>query len=138
MEEMVGEIYLTKTIDNHNISFGTFMSNTKASDNNWISSYVGDFRNAPRMVNISYVDTSGNTVNFSPGGFITGNQTANRYHESRKVAFFIGDEIKGEKFNWDQLKQHGVFLIRIDTCHDHIQKSTDKISNNTFIKVTLV
>ena len=33
MEELVGETYLTKTAGNHNISFGTFLSNTKADDN---------------------------------------------------------------------------------------------------------
>ncbi len=101
MEEMVGETYLTKTIGNHNISFGTFLANTKASDNNWISNFVGDFQNAPRMVNVNYTDSLGNEVAFSTGGFISGNQTANRYHESRKIAFFIGDEIKGDKFNFD-------------------------------------
>ncbi|MEO1260783.1 MAG: carboxypeptidase-like regulatory domain-containing protein [Bacteroidota bacterium] len=101
MEELVGETYLTKTIGNHNISFGTFLANTKADDNNWISNYVGDFRNAPRMVNITYTDSLGNNVDYSPGGFISGDQTANRYHESSKVAFFVGDEIKGEKFNLD-------------------------------------
>ena len=101
MEEMVGETYLTKSVGNHNISFGTFLSNTKAEDNNWISNYVGDFRNAPRMVSISYQDSTGNDVVFSPGGFISGNQTSNRYHESSKVAFFVGDEIKGERVNFD-------------------------------------
>ena len=49
MEEIVGEAYLTKVAGNHNISFGTFLSNTRADDNNWISNFVGDFRNAPRM-----------------------------------------------------------------------------------------
>jgi iron complex outermembrane receptor protein len=34
MEEMVGEINLTKTINNHNITIGTFLSNTVAQDNN--------------------------------------------------------------------------------------------------------
>ena len=68
---------------------------------NWISSYVGDFRNAPRMVDVSYTDSLGQKVNYSTGGFISGSQTSNRYHESSKIAFFIGDEIKGERFNLD-------------------------------------
>lgn len=101
MEEIVGELYLTKAAGNHNISFGTFLSNTKAEDNNWISNFVGDFRNAPRMVNVSYTDQDGNLVNYSTGGFISGRQTSNRYHESSKIAFFVGDEIKGERFNLD-------------------------------------
>ena len=101
MEELVGEAYLTKSIGNQNISIGVFASNTKAEDNNWISSFVGDFRNAPRMVNVAYTDSLGNAVNYSTGGFISGSQTSNRYHESSKIALFVGDEIKGEKFNFD-------------------------------------
>ena len=101
MEELVGETYLTKTVGKHNLSIGTFLAHTKADDNNWISNYVGDFRNAPRMVNVAYTDSLGNDVAYSTGGFISGNQTSNRYHESSKVALFVGDEIKGERFNLD-------------------------------------
>ena len=46
--------------------------------------------------------------------------------------------IKEKKFNWNKLKQYGAFLRRIDTCYDRIHKSTDKISNDTFIEATLV
>ena len=46
--------------------------------------------------------------------------------------------IKEKKFNWNQLKEYGAFLRRIDTYYDRIQKSTDKISNDTFIEATLV
>ena len=46
--------------------------------------------------------------------------------------------IKEKKFNWKQLEQYGAFIGRIDTCYDRIQKSTDKISNDTFIESTLV
>ena len=116
MQEIVGQTYLTKTVGVHNISVGTFFSNTRADDNNWIWHYVGDFRNAPRMVNISYTDASGDLQNFSTGGFIStfrhisgsdttppinSGQTANRYHESTKIAFFVGDEIKADRFNLD-------------------------------------
>ncbi len=101
MEELSGETYLTKTIDNHNISFGTFLANTKAADDNWLSFFVGDFRNAPRMLNITLTDTAGNVVQHATNGFVSGSQTSNRDHESSKVAFFIGDEIKGEKLDID-------------------------------------
>ncbi|MEO0789580.1 MAG: carboxypeptidase-like regulatory domain-containing protein [Bacteroidota bacterium] len=101
MNELVGEAYVTKSVGRHNISFGTFLANTRADDNNWISNYVGDFRNAPRMVNINYTDSLGNPVSFSSSGFISGAQTANRYHTSSKVALFVGDEYKGDGFNLD-------------------------------------
>lgn len=126
MEELVGETYLTKVINNHSISFGTFLSNTKADDNNWISNYVGDFRNAPRMVNISYTDSLGNDVNFSPGGFISGNQTSNRYHESSKIAFFVGDEITMDKFSLD-------IGLRWERASGIISRETG-VGSNTFQK----
>ncbi|MEL7118218.1 MAG: TonB-dependent receptor [Bacteroidota bacterium] len=129
MREMVGEVYLTKSIGNHNISFGTFLSDTRAEDNNWISNYVGDFRNAPRMVNVAYTDEAGNPVSFSTGGFISGNQTANRYHESSKVAFFVGDEIKGERFNFD-------IGLRWERASGIISRETG-VGSNTFQKGTV-
>ncbi|MEM7102830.1 MAG: TonB-dependent receptor [Bacteroidota bacterium] len=126
MEEMVGEAYITKTIGIHNISFGTFLSNTKAQDNNWISNFLGDFRNAPRMVNVTYDDGQGNPMAFSTGGFISGSQTSNRYHESSKIAFFAGNEIKGEKFNID-------IGLRWERASGIISRETG-VGSNTFQK----
>lgn len=62
MEELVEEVNLTKSADNHNLTIGTFMSNTKALDNNWIHNVLGDFSNSPRAVSIAYVDSLGNDV----------------------------------------------------------------------------
>jgi len=45
--------------------------------------------------------------------------------------------IKNNKFNWNQLEQYGAFLKRIDTCYDRTQKSTDKVTNETFIEATI-
>ncbi|KAA3641793.1 MAG: TonB-dependent receptor [Bacteroidetes bacterium] len=101
MEEMVGEINLTKTIGNHNFTIGTFLSNTVAEDNNWIWNFVGDFSNSPRMVSIAYTDSLGNDVVYSPGGFIDGRQTSNKVLQSIKTAVYVADEFKGEKFNFD-------------------------------------
>lgn len=126
MEEMVSEIQVTKKVGNHSFSFGTFLANTRAEDNNWILNFVGDFRNAPRMVNVSYTDSLGNPVEFSTGGFISGSQTSNRYHESRKVAFFVGDEISGENFNLD-------IGLRWERASGIISRETG-VGSNTFQK----
>lgn len=105
MEEIAGEINLTKTIygnnAEHNVTIGTYLSNTRAEDDNWIWSYLGDFRNSPRMVNLTYTDPSGNTETYSNNGFISGSQTANRYHQSSKVAIYLADEIQGDRFGLD-------------------------------------
>lgn len=129
MEELVGETYLTKVIGDHSISFGTFLSNTKADDNNWISNFVGDFRNGSRMVDIAYTDSLGNDLSYSTDGFISGAQTSNRYHESSKVAFFIGDEIELDKFNID-------IGLRWERATGIISRETG-VGSNTFNKGTV-
>ncbi|MEO0473117.1 MAG: TonB-dependent receptor [Bacteroidota bacterium] len=101
MEEMVGELNLTKKVNGHQLTIGTFLSDTRAEDNNWIWNYLGDFRNAPRMVGLTYTDSTGNDVVFSNNGFIDGRQTSNRYHQSTKSAIYIADEYQGERFNFD-------------------------------------
>ena len=103
MEELVGEVNLTKTVGNHNLTIGTFMSNTKALDNNWIHNVLGDFSNSPRAVSLSYVDSLGNDVTYSSSGYVegSGRQTANKTLQSTKIAGYIADEIKWEKFDLD-------------------------------------
>ncbi|MEM8906854.1 MAG: carboxypeptidase-like regulatory domain-containing protein, partial [Bacteroidota bacterium] len=126
MEETVGEFNLTKTIGGHNITIGTFLSNTRAEDNNWIYNFLGDFSNAPRMVSVAYTDDEGNTVNYSTDGFIDGRQTANRYHESTKTAFYIADEFKGDRFSVD-------VGFRWERASGNISRETG-IGSNTFQK----
>ena len=103
MEELVGEVNLTKTVNNHNLTIGTFMSNTKALDNNWIHNVLGDFSNSPRAVSLTYTDSLGNEVTHSSSGYVegSGRQTSNKTLQSTKIAMYLADEIKGEKFDFD-------------------------------------
>jgi outer membrane receptor protein involved in Fe transport len=126
MDELVAEINLTKTIDNHNITVGTFLSHTTALDNNWIHNVLGDFSNSPRAVGVSYFDTDNNLVNYSTGGFIAGRQTSNNTIESSKVAFYAADEIKGDKFDLD-------IGVRWERAAGIISKETG-VGSNTFNK----
>jgi len=54
--------------------------------------------------------------------------------ESANHLYFF---IKNNKFNWNKLEQYGTFLRRMDTCYDRPQKSTDKVTNDTFLEATL-
>jgi len=103
MEELVGEINLTKTVDIHNITFGTFMANTKALDNNWIHNVLGDFSNSPRAVTLNGVDSLGVDVAHATAGYVNGSgrQTANKTLSSSKIAFYAADEIKGDNWSVD-------------------------------------
>ncbi|WP_221409027.1 TonB-dependent receptor [Reichenbachiella versicolor] len=127
MEEMVAEINLTKTVDIHTVTVGTFMSDTRAEDNNWISNFVGDFRNAPRVVNIQYDDpatVAEDTAYYSTSGFISGNQTANRYHQSTKIAFYAADQMEFDRFNFD-------IGFRWERAQGQINRETG-VGSNTF------
>lgn len=126
MEEIVGEFNLTKTVNNHNITVGSFVSYTGAQDNNWIHNVLGDFSNSPRAVGVSFIDSTGNMVNYSTDGFIAGRQTSNNYIESNKVAFYLADEIKGEKFDFD-------IGLRWERAGGLITKETG-VGSNTFSK----
>ncbi len=129
MEEMVGEVNLTKTIGEHNITVGTFMANTKAADNNWIWNFVGDFSNSPRVVGITYTDSLGVDQTYSTDGFINGRQTSNRYHESTKTAVYVAEEYKGDRFNFD-------IGVRVERADGKISRETG-VGSNTFQKGTV-
>lgn len=105
MEEIVGEFNLTKTIVSgaatHDLTIGTFVSNTSAEDNNWIWNYLGDFRDQPRLVGVTYTDENGDAAVHSNGGFISGSKIGNNFFESTKAAVYFADQIKGERWNFD-------------------------------------
>jgi len=126
MEELVGEAVVTRKMGKNTFSIGTFISDTRAEDNNWILNYLGDFRNAPEMVDLTYVDSTGATVNYSTGGFIAGRQTSNNTLRSTKVAFFAGNEYQGDNFNFD-------IGLRWENAAGKISKETG-VGSNTFNK----
>lgn len=132
LEDIVGNAYLTRKIEmgkaTHNITAGIFSSFAKAYDNNWIWNYLGDFRNAPEMVGLTYVDSNG-TVNYSTDGFIKGRQTSNRHHALRKNAFYLADEMAWEKFTLD-------IGFRYETAEGFISRETG-VGSNTFEKGTV-
>ncbi len=106
MQEIAGEFNLTKDVDIgntvHSFTVGTYLSNTRAEDDNWLWRYLGDFSNSPRLINVTYADTSG-TVEYATGGFIngSGSQTSNNTLQSSKSAIYFADEIKGDGFGID-------------------------------------
>lgn len=130
MEEVAGELNLTKTITagatEHNVTIGTYLSNTRAEDDNWILQYLGDYSNSPRMVTLNYTDVSGNNVTYSNDGFITGSQTSNRYHQSSKAAIYLADEIQGDRFGLD-------IGFRWERAEGFISRETG-VGSNTFQK----
>ncbi len=132
MEEIVGEFNLSKYLEagnsSHNITFGVFTSYTKARDDNWIYNYLGDFRNAPEMVQLSGIDTTGAAVEYTTGGYVNGSgrQTSNKYHAMKKTAGYLADEVKWDRFNLD-------VGVRFEKAQGFITRETG-VGSNTFQK----
>lgn len=98
MTDYAGEASLTKKIDaddvEHNVTIGTFLSRTEAEDVNFGFSYLSEFNNDPRLVNLSYTDGGGNNVIASEGGLTNrAGKKAERYLSQNRAAFYISDEI---------------------------------------------
>lgn len=107
LEDIVATAYISKKLKigsgEHNFTLGLFSSYAKARDDNWLYRYLGDFRDAPEMVTLSYTDTNDETVYYSRDGYINGSgaQTTNIQHALRKNAVYFADEIVWDKFSLD-------------------------------------
>lgn len=93
LDELVSEIKLITKVNNHTITGGTFMSRSSAGDFNVTTSYLSEYTNRPELINVS-----GYTVN---GVTNRGTGYANKNITSDKLAFFLTDQIKLEKWNFD-------------------------------------
>jgi outer membrane receptor protein involved in Fe transport len=94
LTELMADFKLTKTAGNHNITFGSFMSRShQAGDFNVITNYLSEYNDRPALVNVS-----GYTVN---GVTNRGAAYTNRNINSNKIAVFIADEIKLDRWNLD-------------------------------------
>lgn len=104
--DMSSDINLTKKLTTdraqHNFTLGTFLTRTEAEDLNVTNRYVSAFTNAPRLVNVSYIDTLGRRVNYTTGGISgRGIGYANAKLQSRKAALYLSDEIVFDKLRID-------------------------------------
>lgn len=99
MTDIVGDINLSRTWGKNHVTLGVFGSYTTAEDNDYIYSYLGDFRNAPMMVGVTLPDSS----EFTTGGYVngSGSQISNRYYTMKKGAVYLADQIVWERWSLD-------------------------------------
>ncbi len=93
LDELVSEIKIINKMGIHTVTAGTFMSRSSAGDLNITTSYLSEYSNRPGLVNLS-----GYTVN---GVTNTATGYSNKNITSNKLAFFLTDQIKLEKWNFD-------------------------------------
>lgn len=93
LQELVADIKITKTAGSHTITGGTFMSRSDAGDFNVITRYLSELNNQPKLVEVS--NHSENGVTGRGIGYTNRNITSN------KIAVFLTDEIKLDRWNLD-------------------------------------
>ena len=108
----------------HGLTIGAFFSNSQADDLNYITTYLGDFRNAPLLVDVQLMnvveDASGQLVRSSDpdavyhwtrNGLARSNGlTGNRDRSARRAALYIADQIETGDWSFD----FGVRLERLE------------------------
>lgn len=99
----------------HGLTIGAFFANSRADDLNYITTYLGDFRNAPRLVDVTLTgveeDATGALVasadpnavfNWTLNGLAVSNGlVGNRDRRARRTAFYIADQIEMERWSVD-------------------------------------
>lgn len=93
LTELMADFKITKTAGQHNITLGSFMSRSKAGDFNLITNYLSEYNDRPQLVNVSDYTINGVTNR--------GTSYTNRNINSNKIAVFIADEIKLDRWNLD-------------------------------------
>ena len=107
------ELYIGDAV--HGLTIGGFFSNSQADDLNYITTYLGDFRNAPLLVDVQLMgvveDASGNLVMADDPGAVyhwTRNGLARsnglvgyRDRAARRSAFYIADQVETGSWSFD-------------------------------------
>ncbi|MBP0903187.1 TonB-dependent receptor [Mariniflexile gromovii] len=93
LQELVADIKMTKTANQHTLTFGTFMSRSEAGDFNVVTNYLSEYNNNPDLVELSGYSINGVTNR--------GTSYGNKNISSNKIALFFTDEIKLDRWNLD-------------------------------------
>ncbi len=141
------EFNLTKTFYTgsftHDFTIGTFFSNSTADDDIALYTYLGEFNNNPRLVNLEVLDDDDGSIFGVPRALVTvanngltksGNGFSNNTRSAQKRAFYIADQFENDNWIFDmglrfesidaQMKLEGVESVVINadpTLHPDLQ-----------------
>jgi outer membrane receptor protein involved in Fe transport len=87
----------------HHFTLGGFFGRTKARDYQITYSYIGDFDNSPRLINVSVTNTATNaTTIVSRNGLVhAGLGYVNNFYEARRAAGYLADQMEVGKWVLD-------------------------------------
>lgn len=113
VDDFSAEFNLTKSFDagavQHNVTLGSFVSNTSADDLNYITTFLAELNNAPRLVDVSVTDldgsltgTVGSQFAVTQNGLLNANgQTGNRERSAFRYAFYLADQMELDRWVFD-------------------------------------
>lgn len=117
VHDFTAELNLTKKLEtgtvDHAFTLGGFYGNASAGDFNVTTTYLAEFNNRPRLVNLTVTnpDTGAQTIISRNGLFNAGAGYVNNRHSAERYAAYFADQMKiGDRFNIDL----GARIERID------------------------
>ena len=102
-----GELNLTKSLTTgavqHNLTLGGYFGQTSAVDFDVTYSYIGDFDNAPQLVNVSVTNNAtGATTILSSNGLVgAGIGYTNNSADAKRYAVYAADQMESGKWVFD-------------------------------------
>ena len=107
VDDFTAEFNLTKSLAtgsvDHALTFGTFYGNATAGDRNVTTTYLAEFNNRPRLVNLTVTPAPGTQTVVSRAGLLNaGAGYVNNEHSAERFAGYVADQMKiGDRFNLD-------------------------------------
>lgn len=104
MTDYSGEAnFILKSKDGiHTYTAGTFLARTEAEDVNYQYRVLSEFNNNPRLVNLTYTDSTGSNVVYSTGGLYNRiGMTSNNHLSQSRTAFYLTDEMVLDRWRFD-------------------------------------
>jgi outer membrane receptor protein involved in Fe transport len=101
------ELNLTKELKlgdwDHHFTLGVFAARTEASDINYGYSFLGDFANAPQLINLTVTNnaTGAKTIVTRNGLLDAGLQYTNNWAEAKRYAVYGADQISAGRWQFD-------------------------------------
>jgi outer membrane receptor protein involved in Fe transport len=105
--DYTAELNLTKKLSmggaEHNFTLGGFYANAEADDVNVTTTYLAEFNNTPRLVNLTIRNpvTGVQTIVSRNGLLNAGAGYVNNHHEVERYAAYFADQIETDRFIFD-------------------------------------
>ncbi|HEV2569558.1 TonB-dependent receptor [Sphingomonas sp.] len=107
MDDFTGELNLTKKLTtgslDHTLTLGAFYGNADAEDVNVTTTYLAEFNNRPRLVNLVTTDpvSGAQTIRSRNGLLNAGAGYVNNRHQVERYAAYFADQMEGERIVFD-------------------------------------